>query len=90
MIQRNQLTGKQKTMFQDPPYKRTIIRTHDSTNKNLTELMVMTDMKRPMYSKSKREKEVMNKLLKKECLFEFLSISTVYIQALQKFLEGSI
>ena len=86
-IQKSSLTAKQKISFPDPIFKRAMIRTHDSINKDIVDLLVVTNTKKPVFSKSKREKEVMIKLLKNESIFEYLSIATIYIQAINCYLE---
>ena len=86
-IQKSSLTAKQKISFPDLIFKRAMIRTHDSINKDIVDLLVVTNTKKPVFIKSKREKEVMIKLLKNETIFEYLSIATIYIQAIDCYLE---
>lgn len=71
--------------FDDIPYKKTALHSHDSNNKNITELVVTSVMKgSPVFSKTKREKESLNYLMKTQCLFNYFSITTTYLQAVQQ------
>lgn len=75
--------NKHLKAFEDIPYRRGIICTHDSNNKNFVDLMVNVNFDHPTFSKEKREKEVMSKNLQKESLFEFFTVGTSYVQLLQ-------
>lgn len=70
--------------FGELPYRKNLICTHDSNNKNFVDLMINVDFEQPTFSKEKREKEVISKTLHKESLFELLTIGTSFVQNLQQ------